>query len=382
MNKTTRPSCLALLALILLVVSLLTLVFGWTAVSQIPDQAEVIYGPSSPNLNNFQKIRLSYSLIQNQESLLTPVNPAAEEVTFLIEVNQSTTAIIENLYLAGLIPNRDLFRNYLVYSGLDTQLQAGEFQLSAGINPVEIANALKDATPSSVSFTILAGWRLEEIAASLPTTGLSITPEEFLASSSQRYPGFKIMEQVPNGASLEGIFPPGTYQVERETNAEELIRLLLDERQNSLTDIVLSGLEQQGLTIYEGLTLASIVQREAVIADEMPIIASVFHNRLEISMKLETDPTVQYAVGYNLELDTWWTSQLTYSDLEVESPYNTYLYPGLPPTPIASPSLAAIQAVAFPAKTPYYFFRAACDGSGKHNFSETFQQHLDFGCTE
>ena len=128
------------------------------------------------------------------------------------------------------------------------------------------------------------------------------------------------------------------------------------------------------------MTLASIVQREAVDRDEMPMIASVFYNRLEISMKLETDPTVQYALGYNSAQNSWWTTPLTYTHLEVLSPYNTYIYSGLPPTPIANPSLAALQAVAFPAQTPYYYFRAACDGSGTHNFSETYEQHLQYAC--
>ena len=144
--------------------------------------------------------------------------------------------------------------------------------------------------------------------------------------------------------------------------------------------MVIEGLAQQGLSLYQGLILASIVQREAVVAAEMPIIASVFHNRLKVPMKLETDPTVQYALGYNASSNSWWKTPLTFSDLEVDSPYNTYLYPGLPPTPIASPGLAALQAVAYPAQTPYYYFRAACDNSGKHNFSETFEQHLQFAC--
>jgi UPF0755 protein len=97
-------------------------------------------------------------------------------------------------------------------------------------------------------------------------------------------------------------------------------------------------------------------------------------------MKLETDPTVQYAVGYNAAQNSWWTNPLTRADLEVVSPYNTYINPGLPPTPIANPGIPALQAVAYPAQTPYYYFRATCDGSGRHNFSETFQEHLDKAC--
>jgi UPF0755 protein len=188
------------------------------------------------------------------------------------------------------------------------------------------------------------------------------------------------MQEVPVGASLEGFFPPGIYEVERTIKAEQLVQFLLERFEESLPPKTLEGIDQQGLTLHQALILASIIQREAINNDEMPIIASVFFNRLEISMKLETDPTVQYALGYNNEQNSWWTNPLTYEHLEVLSPYNTYLYSGLPPTPIANPSLAALQAVAFPAQTPYYFFRAACDGSGRHNFSETFEQHQGFAC--
>ena len=110
----------------------------------------------------------------------------------------------------------------------------------------------------------------------------------------------------------------------------------------------------------------------------MPRIASVFLNRRAIGMKLDSDPTVQYALGFNN--DTWWTNPLSLADLQVDSPYNTYLNPGLPPGPICNPGLAALKAVAFPEQTPYFYFRAACDHSGRHLFAETFEQHKSNAC--
>jgi len=301
-------------------------------------------------------------------------------VDFSIELDQPTDSIIAELAENGLIFNSTLFRNYLIYAGLDTQLQAGTYRLNKGMSAVEIANTLLDATPLFVKVAILPGWRMEEIAESLPSTGIEVTPEAFLEAAHQRYPNLPIMQEVPTGASLEGFFPPGMYEVERTIKAEQLVQFLLERFEESLPPKTLEGIEQQGLTLHQALILASIIEKEAVNNDEMPIIASVFFNRLEISMKLETDPTVQYALGYNSEQNSWWTNPLTYAHLEVSSPYNTYLYSGLPPTPIANPSLAALQAVAFPAQTPYYFFRAACDGSGRHNFSVNFEEHEGFAC--
>jgi len=128
------------------------------------------------------------------------------------------------------------------------------------------------------------------------------------------------------------------------------------------------------------VTLASIVQREAIVVDEQPMIASVFYNRLRKPMKLDSDPTVQYAVGYNQSQKTWWTNPLSVKDLKIDSLYNTYIKVGLPPSPIASPGLSALRAVAYPAQSPYFYFRARCDGSGLHAFSSTYDEHLNNSC--
>jgi UPF0755 protein len=155
---------------------------------------------------------------------------------------------------------------------------------------------------------------------------------------------------------------------------------LVGEFSENLTPEVRDGINNQALDLHQAVTLASIVEREAVVGEEMPMIASVLLNRLAIGMPLEADSTAQYGRGFNPEQNTWWTNPLSTSDLQFDSPYNTYLYPGLPPGPIANPSLRALRAVAFPAQSPYYFFRATCDNSGKHTFSETFEEHLGKGC--
>jgi UPF0755 protein len=233
------------------------------------------------------------------------------------------------------------------------------------------------ASLTEVTFTVLPGWRMEEIAASLPTSGLEFTPKAFLAAASApvNAPDF-----LPAGASAEGFLSPGQYVLPRTTSAEQLVFTLLQGFSSELTADLQNGFASHGLTIYQAVTLASIIQREAVAPGEMPMLASVFYNRLAAGMPLQTDPTVQYALGYNAAQRTWWTNPLSAEDLQFDSPYNTYVYSGLPPSPISNPGLSALQAVASPAQSNYYFFQARCDGSGLHNFAETFEQHQQNNC--
>ena len=184
----------------------------------------------------------------------------------------------------------------------------------------------------------------------------------------------------PENRSMEGFLYPGSYRVPRQTNIEQLLGILISEFESQLSLDLLDGFQRQGLNLHQAVTLASIVEREAIVAEEMPIIASVFLNRLAIGMPLEADSTVQYAVGFNPDQNTWWTNPLSMNDLQFDSPYNSYIYAGLPPGPIANPGSRAMRAVAFPAQSPYYYFRATCDDSGKHTFSETFEEHLNKAC--
>jgi UPF0755 protein len=147
-----------------------------------------------------------------------------------------------------------------------------------------------------------------------------------------------------------------------------------------LTAELRAGFEEHGLTLQQAVTLASIVQREAMVAEERPMVASGFYNRLSIGMKLDSDPTVQYAIGFNEKQSSWWTNPLTLNDLNTVSAYNTYQNPGLPPGPISNPGLSALQAVAAPAESPYFYFRARCDNSGLHNFAVTFEEQIQNAC--
>jgi UPF0755 protein len=343
----------------------------------IPLQASNYFGPPDPSIGLWGIISYSVRLLWHDGGLTRPLDQNGAERVFNIGQGESVSSVAVRLQTEGFISNGNAFRDYLIYKGMDISMQAGDYKLSPSLSIIDIANQLQDATPEDVTFVVLAGWRLEEVAASLPTSGLPITPEEFMAAAASHPIGYDFF--LPN-ASSEGFLFPDTYILPRATTIDELLDTLVRNSSQHLTNELREGFARQGLTVYQAVTLASLVQREAVAEEEQPIIASVFLNRLNAGMKLDSDPTVQYALGYNPVQQTWWTNPLSAQDLQFDSPYNTYMYKELPPGPIASPSLSALRAVAFPSQTPYYFFRARCDGSGLHNFAETFDQHLSNGC--
>ena len=346
----------------------------------IPQLAQQQFGPPAPGLTSFQRINYSCQLLLNQKDLVNPIEVSGKDVSVKIELGETAGMVSNQLNQTGLIRNAEAFRVYLVYAGLDTHLQAGEYQLNSGMTPIEIARKLQDATPEKVTFVILPGWRAEEIAASLPTSGLSITPEEFLAAVKSMAFGIPLNQPSADIKSMEGFFFPDSYEISRAISVDAFIQVILQNFDVHVTEEIRAGFTRQGLTLLQGIILASIVQKEAVVEDEEPTIASVFLNRLNQNMKLDSDPTVQYALGYNSEQNTWWTNPLSAADLQIDSAYNTYIYVGLPPGPISNPGLSALQAVAYPATTPYFYFRAKCDGSGRHLFATTLEEQIQNAC--
>jgi len=343
----------------------------------IPTQAERLYGPPAAWLTAAQRVEYGARMLWYDGTLTQPANPLGSDQEFTIELGESVNSVALRLQADGLVRDAVAFRDYLIYRGLDTSIQSGSYQLNSNMSAIEIAHTLQDATSADVNFVILPGWRIEEIAASLPTSGLSITPEEFFTLTHSPHSQFDFL----NGAnSVEGFLFPDSYIFPRTATANEVVDAFIRNFSQHLLPELVNGFDKQGLTVYQAVTIASVVEREAVQNEEKPLIASVYLNRLRIGMKLEADPTVQYALGYDQLNQTWWKNPLSLDDLQFNSIYNTYVSDGLPPTPIASPGLNALRAVAFPAETVYYYFRARCDGSGYHEFSETFAEHVGKGC--
>ena len=343
----------------------------------IPSRASLLYGPPAESLSLSDRIEYSTRLLSHGNLLTTPFIPNGIEQAFRIEQGETVFSIATHLQEANLISDAQIFYDYVVYTGLDLTIQSGDYKLSPALSVIDMARKLQDSTPKDITLTILAGWRMEEIAASLPTSGLDISPEAFIAAA-QTAP--QVLSFVPASASMEGFFLPDSYIVLRATTINELLDIIARNFALHITDDMRAGFAAQGLDTYQAVTLASLVERESIKEEEQSLIASVFMNRLNIGMTLGSDPTVQYALGYNPIQQTWWTNPLSLADLKFDSPYNTYVYPGLPPGPIASPSLEALQAVAFPATSDYYYFQASCDNPGYHNFSVTFEEHIENGC--
>jgi UPF0755 protein len=334
------------------------------------------------NLSAFDLLYLRAYLRLNYNSLRAP--SAAGDGVFEVTEGETAMEICARLQQEAWVKDADLVCHYLRYTGGDRLIGSGLFLIRGGQSPQEIADSLSSNETKIRTFTAFAGWRLEEIAAALPAAGIPLTEAEFLAAASGR-PNSSggladLFSEIPSWATLEGFLMPGEYRVVPGDTADRVVERMLVNFSQSLPAGWVEAVHARGWTVYQAVTLASIIQREAVLEEEMPLIASVLYNRLDQGMRLQADSTVQYAVGFQAGRGEWWATPLLDADLGYDSPYNTYLYDGLPPGPISAPGLAALNAAAFPVLSNYLYFRAACDGSGRHNFAETYLQHLANAC--
>jgi UPF0755 protein len=330
--------------------------------------------PGGREPEGIEDLALSLYLQSRADEINEPISEDPSSVSFIVETGETAVGIAERLEGLELITNATLFRRFLQYHGLDASLEAGEYQLRRNMTMREIAEALQHSRMVEVIITIPEGWRAEQVADLLTAENI-IDGSVFLAAVRQGdVVDHALLADHPPGATLEGYLFPETYRLPAQATPEDLLTRMLDTMQARLPIGWEAMASAQGLTLYDVLTLASIVEREAVVPEERPLIANVYLNRVQQGMYLNADPTVQYAMGYQPETGQWWKTPVTLEEYEnVNSPFNTYLYPGLPPGPIASPGASSIMAVLQPAQTSYLYFLGRGDGS--HIFAETYEEH-------
>lgn len=297
-------------------------------------------------------VALSATYLWWQNGLMAADSSNKTPKIFIVGKGQGVREIANNLKSQGLIRDQIVFFLYARFKGIDKKIQAGDFRLNSSMKAMDVAEGLTHGT-LDIWITLPEGLRADEIADILKTK--MPTYEESWRNKLK---------------ANEGYLFPDTYLIPRGADADTVIKVLRDtfETKFSTLDISKTNFSKNQIVI-----IASLIEREAKHDEDRAMVASVILNRLSLGMKLDIDATIQYALGYQQADKRWWKKSLTLKDLKLDSPYNTYLIQGLPPTPISNPGLSSIEAVINPAKTDYLFYLS--DSKGINHYAETLAQH-------
>ncbi len=298
-----------------------------------------------------------------------PVDISDHTVKDIVIPEQSTARQIAQLLLDNdLIHSEKAFLNYCKHTGYDSVLKAGHYQFSRSQSLMEIAEAIAKGQIVTITFTIPEGYTVEQIGNLLVNRGLC-TQDNWDEAINLKYDGVNFIKYGDNNIRqpLEGFLFPDTYRIPETATAQDIIEMMLKNFTVVWKNNFAIEAEKSGMSIFDIITIASMIEKEAMVGDERTIISGVINNRLKINMSLQIDATVLYALGQHKNV-------VLYRDLDIDSPYNTYLYPGLPAGPIASPGQAAIAAALNPQKHDYLYYVAT--GDGRHYFANTYEEHL------
>ncbi len=310
---------------------------------------------------------------QLAEGVLPVTELQEDRVQIEITPGSSSMEIAKNLKEAGLIRNELLFRLYGKIMGYDGSLQAGKYEFSSGLTMGEVLEKIVrgEVIVSTKRITIPEGLNVEQVARHLESQGAAdkgVFLEKVKEVHLEDY--WFLKEGNDSTYMVEGYLFPDTYEIEEDAAEEDIIKVLLNRFKTVFNDSYRERAEELEMNVHETVTLASIIERETRIKEEQPLVSSVFHNRLERNMLLESCATVQYALGEVKPV-------LTERELQIESFYNTYIHPGLPPGPIAAPGKSALEAALHPEDTEYFYFVLKGDESGEHYFGKTFSEHQE-----
>lgn len=303
---------------------------------------------------------------------------ATKEIT--ITRGMSANSVADTLEENGIIKNSFVFGYYLQLKDEGSKFQAGKYEMNPGMDNAAIIaklNAGDIIAEETIRFTIPEGFTVLQIADKLAAEGL-VNKDKFLelAENGRTWGAAEAVLTIPDDDKLhkrlEGYLFPETYEMKIGSTEEQIISRMLQETDRKLATLPegwQDTMEEMGRTMHEIMTIASLIEREVVVDEERALVSSVIYNRLDEPMRLQIDAAVQYALDEPKE-------RLLNKDLEIDSPYNTYKNDGLPPGPIASPSLASIEAALYPAESDYLFYVTKKDGSQTHLFAKTYNEHL------
>ena len=313
--------------------------------------------------------------------LLGPNKKLVTEKQIIIKSGSSARQIAEELYRQELIKSRTLFNLIINLKGLENSLKAGVYNIKAEFGMLDIIDLLASGRVATFRVTIPEGFTVEEIARRLAVL-TSYSEEEFLRYARANPGKDYLNDDMDIIYPLEGFLYPDTYIIPTEYKPGQILEVMLSVFESRWLERLEAALDPAGeletglevnrelvsrYSIHEIMTIASLIEKEAKLDEEKPLVAAVIYNRLRANMYLQIDACIQYILGERKE-------RILYSDLRIDSPYNTYLYPGLPPGPIANPGAEAIKAALNPADVDYLFYFALSDGS--HVFTRSYSEHL------
>ena len=299
-----------------------------------------------------------------------PVGSEFEQKHFVIKKGESLNQISNNLKKAGLIRNAFLFKFYVLGKGWAKKMKAGEYELTPYFNMVQIAEKIKNGETISneVLITIPEGFTVEQIANRLEKNGI-VNAEDFLNYQLPigNYEFLPSEDSKLEVLKLEGYLFPDTYRFKKSSSAEKVAGKMLNNFNKKVTSELRKEIERQGKTINEIIIMASLLEKEVVSYDDKRIVSGIFWRRLENNYPLESCATIAYI----LKVDKW---RYSYKDTRINSPYNTYIHTGLPPSPICNPGIESIKAAIYPKRTEYNYFLT--DPKTKETiFSKTLEEH-------
>ncbi len=309
--------------------------------------------------------------------LYTAEAQKAESVVFSIDTGESVSDVAIRLEEQQIVRHAWLFKKYLVFKGIDKDIRAGEFKVTAPITLKRVVEALAEPSVGEVTITVIPGWGLREVANYFEENNI-VSTTEFLKVTGQPAErptkvGYKFKDKIdilttkPEGVSLEGYLRPDTYRIFKNATAEEIVTKLITSRENQFDRGMIEAFQASGRDLHEVMTVASIVEREVRGERDRAKVADIFWRRYDLNWALQADSTVHYAVGKTGELFS------TAEDRKSLSPWNTYQYPGLPPSPISAPSIESIMATIYPEPNDDWYFLTDLEG-GVH-YAESLEEH-------